>query len=65
LGSPVLGDRKYGDTEANNDMKARGLRRLFLHAYQLKLRWPGERHDLIIKTPLPEDLKQVLENIKN
>ncbi|MEJ2609309.1 MAG: 23S rRNA pseudouridine(955/2504/2580) synthase RluC [Candidatus Thiodiazotropha sp.] len=64
LGSPVLGDQKYGDSEANKLMKNKGLRRLFLHAHQLTLRWPGEKRDLIIKAPLPDDLGLVLENIK-
>ncbi|MET0065271.1 MAG: 23S rRNA pseudouridine(955/2504/2580) synthase RluC [Candidatus Thiodiazotropha sp.] len=65
LGSPVLGDQKYGDSELNKSMKDKGLRRLFLHAHQLKLVWPGERQSLVIQAPLPHDLQQVLENLKS
>ncbi|MEJ2404115.1 MAG: 23S rRNA pseudouridine(955/2504/2580) synthase RluC [Candidatus Thiodiazotropha sp.] len=65
LGSPVLGDQKYGDSELNKTMKNKGLRRLFLHAYQLKLRWPGEGRERVIQAPLPSELQQVLDNLKN
>ncbi len=65
LGSPVLGDQKYGDDERNKVMKDIGLRRLFLHAYQLKLRWPGERQERVIQAPLPDELQQVLDNLKS
>jgi 23S rRNA pseudouridine955/2504/2580 synthase len=65
LGSPVLGDQKYGDSELNKSMKNKGLRRLFLHAYQLKLRWPGEGRERVIQAPLPGELQQVLDNLKN
>ena len=65
LDSPVLGDQKYGDPEANKYMRDKGLRRLFLHAHQLSLRWPGEKQDLVIEASLPDDLSQVLDNLKN
>lgn len=64
LGSPVLGDDKYGDETANRQMRELGLRRLFLHAHRISFRWPGEKRDMVIEAPLPDDLEMVLGNIK-
>ncbi|MCG7984913.1 MAG: 23S rRNA pseudouridine(955/2504/2580) synthase RluC [Candidatus Thiodiazotropha lotti] len=64
LGSPVLGDQKYGDAAANRAFRDKGLKRLFLHAYKLGLRWPGEKRQLTIEAPLPDVLSQVLAKLK-
>ncbi|MEW8084642.1 MAG: 23S rRNA pseudouridine(955/2504/2580) synthase RluC [Candidatus Thiodiazotropha endolucinida] len=64
LGSPILGDTKYGEDNANKHMRQMGLRRLFLHAHQVSFRWPGEKHDLIANAPLPQDLAELLEKLK-
>ncbi|MBL3618624.1 MAG: 23S rRNA pseudouridine(955/2504/2580) synthase RluC [gamma proteobacterium endosymbiont of Lamellibrachia anaximandri] len=63
LGSPVLGDTKYGDEAANREMRKLGLKRLFLHAHKLKFRWPDEKRDLEIKAPLPSELETLLEKL--
>ncbi len=64
LGSPVLGDSKYGDETANKRMREFGLKRLFLHAHQIRFRWPGEKQDVLIEAPLPEALQTVLSKMK-
>lgn len=64
LGSPVLGDEKYGDSLANKWARARGLRRLFLHAHALRFRWPGEKQDFAVLAPLPDELQIVLQILK-
>lgn len=64
LGSPVLGDSKYGDEAANRQMREQGLKRLFLHAHQIRFRWPGEKRDMMIEAPLPEELQAVLAKLK-
>jgi 23S rRNA pseudouridine955/2504/2580 synthase len=64
LGTPVLGDAKYGEAKANKQWREMGLRRLFLHAHQVSFRWPGEKHDLIVQAPLPEDLAVFLDKLK-
>ncbi len=38
LGHPVIGDDKYGDPSLNKICKSEGLRRMYLHALQLKLK---------------------------
>ncbi|MCU7890943.1 MAG: 23S rRNA pseudouridine(955/2504/2580) synthase RluC [Candidatus Thiodiazotropha sp. (ex Ustalcina ferruginea)] len=65
LGSPVLGDTKYGDEEANKRMREIGLRRLFLHAHQISFRLPGEKRDLTIQAPLPKALEDLLKKLNN
>ncbi|MEJ2453188.1 MAG: 23S rRNA pseudouridine(955/2504/2580) synthase RluC [Candidatus Thiodiazotropha sp.] len=64
LGSPVLGDTKYGDEAANRRLRQLGLRRLFLHAHKIRFRWPDEKRDTVIEAPLPEALQAVLANLK-
>jgi 23S rRNA pseudouridine955/2504/2580 synthase len=64
LGSPILGDQKYGDSSVNKEMTKLGLKRLFLHACKISLRWPHEKRDMVIEAPLPVDLDMVLKNLK-
>jgi 23S rRNA pseudouridine955/2504/2580 synthase len=63
LGSPVLGDTKYGDETANRQMRELGLKRLFLHAHRISFRWPGEKRDMVVEAPLPEELETVLTKL--
>ena len=65
LGSPVLGDTKYGDPTANRRMRDLGLKRLFLHAHRIGFFWPGEKQETVIEAPLPEALQCVIDNIKS
>jgi 23S rRNA pseudouridine955/2504/2580 synthase len=65
LGSPVLGDEKYGDDEANRHLKALGLKRLFLHAESLRFQWPGEKRQFQVKAPLPDELEAVLNKLRD
>ena len=63
LGSPVLGDDKYGDAEANKWARDLGLRRLFLHAHSLRFCWPGEKTLREYTAPLPDELQGFLKNL--
>ncbi len=66
VGHPIAGDEKYGDAGFNHDMKRRGLRRLFLHAAQLRL--PASKPDgqsLEFQAPLPTELNAVLDELKS
>ncbi|MFN0304685.1 MAG: RluA family pseudouridine synthase [Burkholderiales bacterium] len=56
LGTPILGDEKYGDFALNKLLAKRGLKRMFLHACRMRMKHPltGEQLDLV--APLPEDL---------
>lgn len=63
LGTPILGDTKYGDDEANREMRGRGLKRLFLHAESLRFRMPGDEQDLVVKCPLEPALEKFLKGL--
>jgi 23S rRNA pseudouridine955/2504/2580 synthase len=60
LGSPLAGDPKYGDFEANRRLKALGLPRLFLHACALSFRADYMSRDLRVESPLPVELESFL-----
>lgn len=61
VGHPVLGDTKYGDTEANQRMRLFGLKRLFLHATALSFPRPGQGGTFRISALLPEELKAIVD----
>lgn len=61
-GCPLAGDEKYGDDECNRQLKALGLKRMFLHALKLQFKSP-EGVMIKIEAPLPDELKQVLEKL--
>jgi 23S rRNA (uracil1939-C5)-methyltransferase len=61
---PVLGDDRYGDPMTNRFfLEKHGLDRPFLHAVRLEFDHPdsGARH--IVESPLPGDLRAVLERL--
>ena len=63
MGHPVAGDPKYGDKAANQNLKAHGLTRLFLHAYKLGFRDPVTSERTTCEAPLSKALSGVLENL--
>jgi 23S rRNA pseudouridine955/2504/2580 synthase len=63
LGTPILGDDKYGEIRANRAAREAGLKRLFLHAASLRLRWPGDEQDLAVEAPLSAELQAFIEEI--
>jgi 23S rRNA pseudouridine955/2504/2580 synthase len=60
-GYPLAGDDKYGDAEFNEKMQALGLGRMFLHAHQVSFVWPDTGMEFSVSTPLPQNLKAVLD----
>ncbi len=64
LGTPILGDRKYGDQDANKAMHNQGLKRLFLHAESICFRWPDEKQDQVFQAPLETSLVNLLSSMK-
>jgi 23S rRNA pseudouridine955/2504/2580 synthase len=63
LGTPILGDDKYGDRRANAALRALGLTRLFLHAATLTFDLPEGAGVFSVAAPLDADLERVLEKI--
>lgn len=60
-GFPVAGDEKYGEREYNRKMRQQGLKRLFLHAYEIEFTLNGEEH--YFQAPLPDELVAFLDGI--
>jgi len=59
---PVAGDEKYGDKIFNRDLRITGLKRMFLHAREIRF----ELNGLInITAPLDNTLKNMIENLRN
>ncbi|MDZ7754297.1 MAG: RluA family pseudouridine synthase [Gammaproteobacteria bacterium] len=60
LGHPLAGDEKYGDHAFNEMIREHGLKRLFLHAWRLRIptRLGGE---VEVTAPLPADLTEILK----
>ena len=64
LGTPILGDEKYTDDALNAKYRSMGLKRLFLHAYQLRFPWPGSEREYAIQAPLSHELEAVLRRLR-
>jgi 23S rRNA pseudouridine955/2504/2580 synthase len=62
-GHPIAGDDRYGDRGFNAACERLGLRRMFLHAQLIELVWPDSGEELIVSTPLPDDLRRFLDGI--
>ncbi|HTT12780.1 MAG TPA: RluA family pseudouridine synthase [Burkholderiaceae bacterium] len=67
LGYPIAGDDKYGDFELNKRLE-RGeggprLRRMFLHAAQIRFRHPVSDEPMDLLSPLPRDCEDFLREL--
>ena len=61
-GHPIAGDEKYGDRDFDKQMRAHGLRRLFLHAASLLFSLPSGE-SVAVEAPLDPALAAVLESL--
>jgi len=64
VGHSLVGDPKYGDTEANKSMKGLGFNRLFLHAASLEFLLPDTEELFKVSAPLDERLAVPLASLK-
>lgn len=64
LANVIAGDVKYGDKTFNKNMREFGLRRLFLHAYQIKFCLPNSKKPITVTAPLERELLQCLQNLE-
>ncbi|WP_159836673.1 RluA family pseudouridine synthase [Burkholderia sp. 8Y] len=69
IGLPIAGDAKYGDFALNKELarpKAMpSLKRMFLHAYRLKITHPATGAPLQFEAPLPAECRRFIEQLKN
>lgn len=63
LGFPLCGDDKYGDFALNKRLEGEGLKRMFLHAAQLRFAHPASGEPLAFESPLPPDLRSFIERL--
>jgi 23S rRNA pseudouridine1911/1915/1917 synthase len=59
LGCPIVGDEIYGHRH-----KTIEIGRQFLHAYRLKITLPGQEHPKSFEAPIPQDLENILERLR-
>ena len=64
LGFPILGDDKYGDFAVNKTLVKKGLKRMFLHSFETKLKHPLTLEPLKLIAPLPPELEKFAQQFK-
>ena len=62
-GFPLLGDEKYASRDDLTWGQELGLKRLFLHASEIRFTLPGEKKPMHITAPLPQELQLVLAQL--
>jgi 23S rRNA pseudouridine955/2504/2580 synthase len=63
LGYPIAGDEKYGDFALNKALSREGLKRMFLHAWKMRLPHPLHGTELRLEAALPAALNGFLQGI--
>jgi len=63
LGFPIAGDDKYGDFSLNKELLKDGLKRMFLHAWKMKLPHPMTGTSMNLEAEIPENLKMFLDKL--
>ncbi len=64
LGTPILGDAKYGDAGAETLAREVGLKRLFLHAWRLDFPWTGRPGGYRLEAALPAELQTLVDKLR-
>lgn len=64
LGFPILGDDKYGDFALNKTLAKQGLKRMFLHSAETKLKHPLSAEKLQLLAPLPVELNKFMNKLE-
>ena len=58
----MAGDEKYGDAAFNDELRALGLGRMFLHAHSVSFTWP-QGGEFSVNSPLPPQLAALLDEL--
>ena len=64
LGFPILGDDKYGDFALNKTLAKQGLKRMFLHSTETKLKHPLSIENMQLVAPLPDELLKFMNKLQ-
>jgi 23S rRNA pseudouridine955/2504/2580 synthase len=65
LGLPILGDKLYGDRDANRKHRSTGVKRCLLHAERYQLNHPLSGEMMQFNAPLPRDFNDVLMTLRH
>ena len=60
LGTPVVGDQRYGDQDSDERVLRNAARRLYLHAYRLSFPHPSMGKKMTISAPEPEEFMELM-----
>lgn len=63
-GHPIIGDSKYNSDGSNQEMRERGIDRLYLHAAELRFPLPSGGRK-VVKAPIEQSLSRALNGLKN
>lgn len=63
VGCSIIGDDKYCEADISKKYRQLGLKRLFLHAYQLKFSLP-DKTPIMVEAPLGDDLRAVFSHLE-
>jgi len=63
LGLPLAGDKRYSPADRQKFWKTKGLKRMFLHAHQLRF-YTRDGEQQLVSAPLPDELGQLLEGLE-
>jgi 23S rRNA pseudouridine1911/1915/1917 synthase len=59
IGHPLFGDTLYGDSDDSFYIE-----RQALHAYMLMFTHPRTGEDMVVRSELPDDMKNLLDKLK-
>jgi len=62
LGLSLVGDKRYSPAARQKFWKAKGIKRMFLHAHQLRF-YTKDGEEQLVSSPLPDELNQILEKL--
>jgi len=63
-GFPIAGDDKYGQFDVNKSLQRMGCKRMFLHAWRLKLLHPQSSEPLELHSELPSELSGWIDSLQ-
>lgn len=61
IGSPIVGDRRYGNSQLDDALSKKIKLRLFLHSYRIKFIHPLTGKETKIEAPIPVAFKKIME----
>ena len=62
LGMPLVGDKRYSPAPRQKFWKAQGVKRMFLHAHQVRF-YTKDGQEQLVSSQLPGELSQMLEGL--